>query len=56
VNCRKRDEDYIYRDELAAWQADGTLSELHTAFSREVDGKKDYVQVEFTLGRERRLV
>ena len=33
--CRRRDEDYIYEDELRQYQQDGTLTQLHTAFSRE---------------------
>jgi len=33
--CRRRGEDFILRAELEAFLADGTLSALHTAFSRE---------------------
>ena len=33
--CRRRDEDYIYADELKQYLEDGTLTQLHTAFSRE---------------------
>lgn len=32
--CTRRDTDYIYRDELEAWQQSGLVS-LHTAFSHE---------------------
>lgn len=35
--------DYLYRDELVAWQNDGLLSELSTAFSRDQEHKV-YVQ------------
>lgn len=35
--------DYLYRDELEAWQASGTLTRLSLAFSRD-QAKKVYVQ------------
>jgi len=48
--CRSEREDYIYRDELAAWQSGAgaggggsALTELHTAFSRDQPAKV-YVQ------------
>ena len=41
--CRKPDEDYLYRADLEGFAADGTLSELICAFSRE-GPKKVYVQ------------
>ncbi|KAL9189410.1 hypothetical protein ACHAXT_009085 [Thalassiosira profunda] len=41
--CKKRDMDYIYRDELEAFAEEGTLTELHLAFSRE-QREKVYVQ------------
>lgn len=41
--CRGRDEDFIYRDELEGYAADGTLTALHLAFSRE-GASKVYVQ------------
>jgi cytochrome P450/NADPH-cytochrome P450 reductase len=40
--CRHPDQDFLYRDELQAFAADG-ITELHTAFSRG-DGPKTYVQ------------
>jgi cytochrome P450/NADPH-cytochrome P450 reductase len=40
--CRRRDEDFIYRDELETYAADGIV-ELHVAFSREGPEKR-YVQ------------
>lgn len=41
--CKDRKLDYIYRDELESFQNDGTLTELHLAFSRE-QSQKVYVQ------------
>ena len=42
--CRRRDEDYLYRGDLESFAADGTLTELVTAFSRESSTTKTYVQ------------
>mmetsp|Transcript_14472 Transcript_14472/g.35063 ORF Transcript_14472/g.35063 Transcript_14472/m.35063 type:complete len:695 (+) Transcript_14472:107-2191(+) len=42
--CKKRDQDYLYQDELERYQQDGTLSELHLAFSRQDPSTKVYVQ------------
>jgi len=41
--CRRGDEDYLYKDELSGWLSDGTLNELHVAFSRQ-QTEKIYVQ------------
>ena len=41
--CKSASQDYIYRDEMESYQADGTLSELHLAFSRD-QKEKIYVQ------------
>lgn len=41
--CRSRDVDYLYKDELAAAEQDGTLTSLQLAFSRE-QASKVYVQ------------
>jgi cytochrome P450/NADPH-cytochrome P450 reductase len=40
--CRHPDQDFIYADELRAFEASG-IAELHTAFSR-AEGPKTYVQ------------
>jgi cytochrome P450 / NADPH-cytochrome P450 reductase len=40
--CRHPEQDFLYADELKAFEADG-ITELHTAFSRG-DGPKTYVQ------------
>lgn len=41
--CRRRDEDYLYSDEIKKAQDDGVLTNLYTAFSREQEAKV-YVQ------------
>jgi len=40
---RRRDEDFLYGDELLAWQRNGLLTRLDTAFSRD-QADKLYVQ------------
>ncbi|UYV65642.1 POR, partial [Cordylochernes scorpioides] len=40
--CRHRDQDYLYQEELEQYMAEGTLSKLHLAFSRDQE-KKVYV-------------
>jgi NADPH-ferrihemoprotein reductase len=42
--CKNREQDFIYADELEQYQKDGTLTQLHLAFSRENKEKKVYVQ------------
>src|SRR3954447_691241 len=49
--CRHPDQDYLYRDELKAFEASG-ITELHTAFSR-AEGAKIYVQNLVTMNKER---
>ncbi|XP_030848141.1 NADPH--cytochrome P450 reductase [Strongylocentrotus purpuratus] len=41
--CRKSTEDYIYKDELDEYLKNGTLTNVHVAFSRETE-EKLYVQ------------
>ena len=41
--CKRPELDYIYQDELAAWQSSGVLTHLRVAFSRQ-QSKKVYVQ------------
>jgi NADPH-ferrihemoprotein reductase len=41
--CKKRDLDFIYSDELNAFEKEGILTEMHLAFSRE-QSEKVYVQ------------
>ena len=41
--CRKEDEDYLYKEELEKYKADGVLSKLYVAFSRQT-AQKVYVQ------------
>jgi cytochrome P450/NADPH-cytochrome P450 reductase len=41
--CRRPDQDFIYADELKAYDAQGVAT-LHTAFSRAADQPKAYVQ------------
>ncbi|EKX31757.1 hypothetical protein GUITHDRAFT_149086 [Guillardia theta CCMP2712] len=45
--CRRPTEDYLYEEEIGGWLENGTLSRVHTAFSRSNDtlgGGKVYVQ------------
>jgi cytochrome P450 / NADPH-cytochrome P450 reductase len=49
--CRHPDQDFIYADELKAFEQGG-ITELHTAFSR-AEGTKTYVQHLVTAQKER---
>ena len=40
--CRRSDSDFIYQDDIVQYQAQGTLTKAHLAFSREEN--KEYVQ------------
>ena len=37
--CKNKDIDYIYREEIENYAKDGTLTELHLAFSRDQASK-----------------
>lgn len=32
--CRRAEEDFLYRQDFEGFRADGTLAQLHVAFSR----------------------
>lgn len=49
--CRHPEQDFLYRDELKAFAADG-ITELHTAFSR-AEGPKTYVQHQVAAQKDR---
>ncbi|HNN98350.1 MAG TPA: NADPH--cytochrome reductase, partial [Pseudomonadota bacterium] len=42
--CRRSDHDFLYRTELEGLQAEGALSQLYVAFSREPGSPRTYVQ------------
>ncbi|KAG7354997.1 NADPH-cytochrome P450 oxidoreductase [Nitzschia inconspicua] len=42
--CKRKDQDYLYEDELLRYKDEGILTELHLAFSRQDPSKKVYVQ------------
>jgi cytochrome P450/NADPH-cytochrome P450 reductase len=35
--CRRKDQDYIYQDELEKYDQEGVLTQLHVAFSRSIE-------------------
>jgi NADPH-ferrihemoprotein reductase len=41
--CKREDQDFLYKDELRAWQVSGAL-DLKVAFSRVNPSQKEYVQ------------
>src|SRR5436190_2040177 len=41
---RSANQDYIYRDEIARFEAEGVLNHVHVAMSREQPGHREYVQ------------
>lgn len=49
--CRKREEDFLYREELEAYVSDGTLTKLYTAFSRD-QAHKVYVSHQLRENQE----
>lgn len=53
--CRRRDEDFLFGEELQQAEKDGVLTNLQVAFSREqADGQKVYVQ--HLLGRNSAVI
>ena len=46
--CKHSAVDFLYKDELSAFQTDGTLTQFHTAFSRQ---QKDKVYVQHLLSK-----
>jgi len=52
--CRNAKHDYLYREEMQAFENDGVIDHLHAAFSRDdPTGKKEYVQNLMTDHSER---
>ncbi|KAI8068594.1 cytochrome P450 [Gongronella butleri] len=47
--CRHPEQDFIYKDQLAAYQSEGVLTALHVAFSRQETGASTYVQHQILL-------
>jgi sulfite reductase alpha subunit-like flavoprotein len=41
--CRRRDGDYIYREEIERYEREGVLTKVHLALSREEGQEKQYV-------------
>jgi len=41
--CKRQDQDYLYQEELQAWQKNGSI-DLRVAFSRANASQKEYVQ------------
>src|SRR5262249_28934840 len=41
---RSSSRDYIYRDEIARFAAEGVLNHVHVVMSREHPGRREYVQ------------
>ena len=41
---RSSSQDYIYRDEIARFAAEGVLNHVHVVMSREQPGRREYVQ------------
>lgn len=44
VGCKYSSCDFIYSSDIEGYQSDGTLTQLYTAFSREIPNTKVYVQ------------
>ena len=50
--CRHEARDFLCRDELEAYVADGTVAQLHVAFSRDPDSPAKYVQEKVSAAGE----
>ena len=48
--CKKKDKDYLYSEELEAFEKEGLLTDLHLAFSRE---RKQKVYVQYLLAKNK---
>ena len=38
--CRNKDKDFLYPEELAEYESNGTLTQLNVAFSRDQEEKR----------------
>lgn len=50
--CRHKAEDFLYQEELEAFETAGALTQLNVAFSRDQDHKVQPIYSISQLGRE----